>query len=137
MAGSHAPSPHLQRCSFALADVDDLKDISDLEGYVRATSVMLLFISKLYFVSKNCLREIRASLEQDKPLVLVHEQQEDKGGGPLKEIMNECHCKEMRANIFGPRTPITWHRHPACQKSREGRLQARPAGYQEANVQRH
>ena len=43
------------------------EDIGDLEGYVRATSVMLFFLSKKYFQSRNCLREIRASLEQEKP----------------------------------------------------------------------
>ena len=48
-------------------DVDDLQDIGDLEGYVRATGVMLFFLSKKYFLSRNCLREIRASLEQEKP----------------------------------------------------------------------
>ena len=35
--------------------------------YVRATGVMLFFLSKKYFQSRNCLREIRASLEQEKP----------------------------------------------------------------------
>ena len=48
-------------------DVDDLQDIGDLEGYVRATGVMLFFLSKKYFHSRNCLREIKASLEQEKP----------------------------------------------------------------------
>ena len=48
-------------------DVDDLQDIGDLEGYVRATGVMLFFLSKKYFQSRSCLREIRASLEQEKP----------------------------------------------------------------------
>ena len=48
-------------------DVDDLQDIGDPEGYVRATGVMLFFLSKKYFQSRSCLREIRASLEQEKP----------------------------------------------------------------------
>ena len=48
-------------------DVDDLQDVGDLEGYVRATGVMLFFLSKKYFQSRNFLREIRASLEQEKP----------------------------------------------------------------------
>ena len=129
-AGSRAPSPNLHTLSgirLPSQDVDDLQDISDLEGYVRATSVMLLFVSKLYFISKNCLREIRASLEQDKPLVLVHEQQEDKGGGPLEEIMNECHSQEMRAKIFDSRTPITWHRVPVCKTATSGPGQQVPA----------
>ena len=43
-------------------------------------------------------------------LVLVHEQQEDKGGGPLDAIKAECRDDEMRAKIFDGRTTITWHR---------------------------
>ena len=39
---------------------------------------MLFFLSKKYFGSRNCLKEIVASLEQRKPLVLVQEPQEDK-----------------------------------------------------------
>ena len=46
-------------------DVDDLQDIGDLESYVRASGVMLFFLSKSYFSSRNCLREVRASLEEN------------------------------------------------------------------------
>ena len=42
-------------------------------------------------------------------LVLVHEQQEDKGGGPLESIQAEC-PEGLRQDIFEGRTPITWHR---------------------------
>jgi hypothetical protein len=41
--------------------------------------------------------------------VLVHEQQEDKGGGPLQMMRMECR-EEMREYVFDGRTPITWHR---------------------------
>jgi len=53
-------------------DVDDLQDIGDLESYVRATGLMLFFLSKHYFSSRNCLREVRASLEENfaKPRVM-------------------------------------------------------------------
>ena len=72
---------------------------------------MLFFLSKKYFGSRNCLKEIAASLEQGKPLVLVHEQQEDKGGGPLETMLKaECRNDEMREAIFDGRTPIAWHR---------------------------
>ena len=71
---------------------------------------MLFFLSRKYFQSRNCLKEIRASLDQEKPLVLVHEQQEDKGGGPLDVLKAECRSDEMRDRIFHGRTPITWHR---------------------------
>ena len=86
------------------------EDIGDLEGYVRATSVMLFFLSKKYFGSRNCLKEIRATLEQKKPLVLVQEQQDDKGGGPLELLKAECRDEQMREAIFEGRTPIVWHR---------------------------
>ena len=42
-------------------------------------------------------------------LVLVHEQQEDKGGGPLETLQAECR-EEVRGKIFDGRTPIVWHR---------------------------
>eukprot|EP00908_Phaeocystis_cordata_P010222 Transcript_21062.p1 GENE.Transcript_21062~~Transcript_21062.p1 ORF type:complete len:283 (-),score=92.94 Transcript_21062:195-1043(-) len=71
---------------------------------------MLFFLSRRYFTSKNCLREIKTSLELDKPLVLVHEQQEDKGGGPLDVIKAECRENEMRTAVFDGRTTIAWHR---------------------------
>ena len=71
---------------------------------------MLFFLSKKYFGSRNCLKEIVASIEQGKPLVLVHEQQEDKGGGPLEMLKAECRNDEMREAIFNGRTPIAWHR---------------------------
>ena len=71
---------------------------------------MLFFLSKNYFGSRNCLKEIEASIEQRKPLVLVQEQQEDKGGGPLELLKAECRNDEMREAIFDGRTPIVWHR---------------------------
>ena len=70
---------------------------------------MLFFLSKNYFTSRNCLREVQASIEEQRPLVLVHEQQEDKGGGPLETMRMECR-EEMREYVFDGRTPITWHR---------------------------
>ena len=97
------------RCSIFL-DVDDLEDIGNLEAYVGATGVMLFFLSKKYFHSRNCLREISSSLEQDKPLVLVHEQQQDKGGAPLDVLKAECRDDEMRGKLFDGCVPIVWHR---------------------------
>jgi len=56
------------------------------------------------------LKEIVASLEQRKPLVLVREPQEDKGGGALEVLKAECRDDKMRQAIFDGRTPIAWHR---------------------------
>jgi len=87
----------------------DLQDIGDLEGYVRATGVMLFFLSKDYFTSRNCLREVKATIHEQLPLVLVHEQQKEKGGGPLEMMQTECR-EELRPYVFDERAPITWHR---------------------------
>ena len=76
---------------------------------MRATGVMLFFLSKHYFTSRNCLREVKATIDEKLPLVLVHEQQEEKGGGPLEMMRTECR-KEMRPYVFDERAPIAWHR---------------------------
>jgi hypothetical protein len=101
--------------SLATPAAADLQDIGDLEGYVRETGVMLFFLSKHYFTSRNCLREVKATIDEQLPLVLVHEQQEEKGGGPLETMRTECR-EEMRPYVFDGRTPITWHRIAHYQK---------------------
>ena len=39
-------------------DVDDLEDISMLEAEIHASSAIALFISRYYFSSRACLREV-------------------------------------------------------------------------------
>ena len=107
--------------------MDDLVEIGDLENYVRSTSCMLLFLSKGYFRSRNCLREIQSTVRtvvptvhspctrgaltaylrcthhlqvvESKPFVLVHETDQGKGGLPLDESRVECPA-EMRNVLF-------------------------------------
>ena len=52
-------------------DVDDLEDISDLEGYIDATHNVLVFCSKGYFQSKNCMRELRSTVAKGLPIIAV------------------------------------------------------------------
>ena len=66
------------------AQVDDLDDIGALESYIGRSQVILFFLSKGYFRSKNCLREIRSSLEKGKPIILVQEADPAKGGGSIE-----------------------------------------------------
>ena len=47
-------------------DVDDLKDIGDLEEYVEQSAVIMIFVSKGYFKSLNCLREARGAVAKGK-----------------------------------------------------------------------
>ena len=70
-------------------DVDDLNDIGDLEGYIKATGVILCFLSRRYFVSRNCLREVRATLDQGKPIVLVQEEQDTR----TRKCWMRCQCR--------------------------------------------
>ena len=51
---------------------------------------MMLFLSKGYFHSGNCLREIYATVTQAKPVCLVHEADVNKGGAPLAQLRSEC-----------------------------------------------
>jgi len=79
-------------------DVDDLQDIGDLEAYVDATAVVMIFVSKGYFKSRNCLREAQAAVERAKPLALMHDG--DKAQLSLAEIKaDECPA-ELRPRVF-------------------------------------
>ena len=86
-------------------DVDDLKNIGELEAYIRRSQVVLCFLSRGYLRSTNCLREVRAALEKGKPLVLVHEADPDKGGGTLAKLRSEC-PEELQAAIFEAGWPM-------------------------------
>ncbi|KAL1511740.1 hypothetical protein AB1Y20_005028 [Prymnesium parvum] len=81
-------------------DVDDLEDIGALEMYVRQTAVVLIFLSRGYFFSKNCIREVTAAVDQSKRLILVHEQNAEKGGAPLDSLMAECPAEYLHAVFF-------------------------------------
>ena len=67
-------------------DVDDLEDISDLEGYVEQSSAVLVFCSAGYFKSKNCMRELRSAVLHDKPLIALLEPDLSRGGMSIKEV---------------------------------------------------
>ena len=69
-------------------DVDDLKEIGDLEGYVNRSSAVLVFISDGYAESKNCMRELRSAVRLGKRLIPVLEC-EPKHGGLTQQAMRE------------------------------------------------
>ena len=89
-------------------DVDDLEDIGALEEYVDATAVIMIFVSKGYFKSGNCLREARCTLAKKKPITLVHDAV--RGGAALDVIVIEECPEEMQGPIFEGRDVIEWHR---------------------------
>ena len=80
-------------------DVDDLEEIGNLEQYITASQCVLVFLSKGYFFSTNCKRELRQSLTEEKPLCLVHERDTSKGGAPIDTLRNDC-PEECRSALF-------------------------------------
>ena len=93
-------------------DVDDLEEIGNLEQYVAASQCVLILLSRGYFFSANCLREINYAIAMNKPLILVHEPDPGKGGLPLAELREDCESKGVDVEyIFDRRWPIiTWQR---------------------------
>ena len=55
--------------------------------------------SRLLACHQNCLREIRSSLEKDKPIVLVQEADPAKGGATLQALRGEC-PEDLQPDIF-------------------------------------
>ena len=80
--------------------MDDLHDIANLEGYIAASQRILIFLSKDYFHSVNCMREVRATLEQQKPITFVHETDVKRGGAPLDVLRLEL-TESLREPLFG------------------------------------
>ena len=80
-------------------DVDDLDDEAELEGYVADSHAFLIFLSKGYFFSARCLRELDCALAEQKPLVLVHEADLSHGGAPLDSMRAEAESKD-RMEVF-------------------------------------
>ena len=66
--------------------------------------------ARLLACHQNCLREIRSSLEQSKPIVLVQEADPAKGGATLQALRDEC-PEDLQPAIFDNDWPLTiWYR---------------------------
>jgi hypothetical protein len=87
-------------------DVDDLESIDELEDYIEKSQVIMLFVSKGYLKSKNCIREVRASVEKTKPLTLVHDPVR---GGATLEFIKEQECPPELLSILDAPV-IEYHR---------------------------
>ena len=113
--------PADRACSLLGPQVDDLEMIEDLEEYVDAsTTVLILLGSERYWRSVNCLREVRATMENPatkkaaKPLVLVHESDETKAGAQLDLHVAAC-PSALREFVFDGRDVLPWLRIHAFQ----------------------
>ena len=91
---------------------DELKgcqeSIDALEEYVDQTAVIMIFVSKGYFKSGNCLREARCTVQKKKPIALMHD---NVRGGAALDFLRDDECPtELRGPIFDGRDVIEWHR---------------------------
>lgn len=94
-------------------DVDNLADISKLEEYIEASGVIVVILSRQYFASKNCLREIRAAVRLRKRILFVHEADPEKGGAPLGAI--RAQAGDEFQHLFETTEVIRWMRVTAFQ----------------------
>jgi hypothetical protein len=60
--------------------VDDLEEIGDLEGYIDRTYTMLIYSSRGYFQSKNCMRELVSTTTKQKPAIALVDPDASRGG---------------------------------------------------------
>ncbi|KAL1527384.1 hypothetical protein AB1Y20_016052 [Prymnesium parvum] len=90
-------------------DVDDLVTIDALEVYIQQSQSILIFLSKGYFYSTNCKRELDESVSREKALVMVHETDLNRGGAPLSVLKEDC-AADKRFLLFTQQTIIPWYR---------------------------
>ena len=77
-------------------DVDDLEEIGHLEGYIDRTATVLIYCSKGYFTSKNCMRELVSSTLKRKPIIALIDPDASRGGLSL----DECHAQLLEADAM-------------------------------------
>jgi len=90
-------------------DLDDIQDIGYLERYIEESQCISPFLSKGYFFSVNCNRELTAAISCKKPMAPVHEVDLDHGGVPLDVLCSQCKPEHYHAIFEGPDI-IEWHR---------------------------
>ena len=98
-------------------DVDDLDDVGDIEAHVQQSLLFVCFLSRGYFLSEPCLREVRLAKGKGKPILAVHEQDITKGGAALHDLIDTC-PEGLRDSVFDNGTPLVpWLRSSAMQRA--------------------
>ena len=82
-------------------DVEDLKDISDLEGYIERSSVILVMCTKGYFSSKNCMRELRCAVGMGKPMFAMLDLDSDTRSLTMEEVKAELLAADAKFAGWG------------------------------------
>ena len=82
-------------------DVDDLKEIGDLEMHVERSHTVLVFCSHGYADSKNCVRELRHATAKRKPLIALLEVEAKHGGVSQPQMCEQLMAAEARFPFWG------------------------------------
>ena len=91
-------------------DVDELEELGQLDTCVKQTQSMLFFLSKGFFFSANCRKEVAATLSNGNPIILLRETDPNRGGAPMDQLVADC-PDEWRKEIFVVHRPvIPWFR---------------------------
>jgi len=87
-------------------DVDDLEEISKLEGYVEGSQTILIHLSNGYFNSKNCMRELTTASKLRKHIIALLDPDRAHGGLTKYEVHQQlCDATSLYAKWdFAPDT---------------------------------
>ena len=72
---------------------------------MKQSQSILIFLSKGYFFSANCKKEVAATLANGNPVMLLHETDPNRGGTSMEQMLTDC-PDDWREDIFVPRRPI-------------------------------
>ena len=89
------------RSRLLLCYVDDLEDISDLEGYVDRSDFILIYLSQGYIESKNCMRELRSAVSKRKPIVALQDIDLTRGGITWGDVCERLLASDAKYNGWG------------------------------------
>ena len=77
---------------------------------MKQSQSILIFLSKGYFFSASCKKEVAATLANGNPVMLLQETDPNRGGTSMEQTLEDC-PDDWREEIFMPRRPIIpWHR---------------------------
>ena len=66
-----------------------LEEIGDLEGYIDRTTTILVYCSKGYFQSRNCMRELISATIKQKPIIALIDPETSHGGLSVEEVRSQ------------------------------------------------
>ena len=108
-------------------DVDDLADVADLEAHIDESVNFVLFVSRGFFKSKNCMSEVKHAVTNKRQMIVLRETDPTKGGfarwpaDAMAELEEMCAAsdgtydyEELQQCVFS--SPVVdWERIPALQ----------------------